>query len=69
MTFSLSPEPAPEAEQTWPVVLPNGETAYCPVDHNGRIDPRGAYRPWLDASPSSPPPAPRRPLPPPRSNR
>lgn len=50
MTFSLSPEPAAEAEQTWPVVLPNGETVFCPVDQHGRIDPRQAYGPWLRPS-------------------
>ena len=48
MTFSISsPDEVDEHEQTWPVVLPNGETAYCPVDAAGRIDPRAAYGPWL----------------------
>ncbi|MGV7585244.1 hypothetical protein PJN38_24280 [Mycobacterium kansasii] len=37
----------PEHEQTWPMVLPDGQTAFCPVDAYGRIDPREAYAPWL----------------------
>ena len=46
-TFSISPEPADDNELTFPVVLPNGETAYCKTDSAGRIDPRAAYQPWL----------------------
>lgn len=47
MTFSVSPGDIPEDQLTFPVVLPNGQTTYCPVDAAGRIDPRQAYAPWL----------------------
>lgn len=47
MTFSVSAGDIPDEELTFPVVLPDGSTAYCPVDKAGRIDPRQAYGPWL----------------------
>lgn len=40
-------DPPPDNELTFPVALPDGGTAMCPVDSLGRIDPRQAYAPWL----------------------
>jgi hypothetical protein len=56
MTFSISGnEPVEESELTFPVVLPNGDTAYCKTDKAGRIDPREAYGPWLGVGPRARP--------------
>jgi hypothetical protein len=46
----------PDAGETeWPVVLPDGNTAYCRTDEHGRIDPRAAYAPWLTRKHREPP--------------
>lgn len=45
--MGLLGEMPPDTALEFPVVLPDGNTAFCKVDELGRIDPRQAYSPWL----------------------
>lgn len=47
VSYIGSGDPPPDDELMFPVALPDGSTAMCPVDNLGRIDPRHAYGPWL----------------------